>query len=106
MQAIGSSRKHQIEDFFRTIHEQMFNFSQNRTITKATVRYAEALAKVADQIQDSPEPDSQVVQSLQQYFDVIDKGQGFDLVCLDITMPGMDGLLALSEIGAIERARR
>ena len=47
LEAICAGRKDQIEDYFGIIHEQMFNFAQNRMVTEATAKFSQAFAKVA-----------------------------------------------------------
>jgi two-component system chemotaxis response regulator CheY len=36
----------------------------------------------------------------------LDQGEPYDLVCMDIMMPGMDGMDALKEIRATEKSRK
>ncbi len=69
LDAIRSARQSQIQDYFGFIREQMFNFSQNRMVTEATVRFSEAFEKVADQVTGSSESGSDVHRALAGYFD-------------------------------------
>jgi len=69
LDAIRNGRQHEIEEYFGMIREQMFNFSQNRMITEATVKFTEAFAKVTEQMEVSTDSGSDVYSSLKNYFD-------------------------------------
>lgn len=69
LEAIRVSRQVQIEDYFKFIHHQIFNFSQNRMVTEATSKFAEAFHKAAEQVAVETGPGSDVYQSLKSYFD-------------------------------------
>ena len=43
-------------------------------------------------------------EALEAFRDGMEKGQPYDLVCLDIMMPGLDGLGALEKIREIEKS--
>ncbi len=49
LEAIRTARKKQIEDYFGFIHEQIFNFGQNRMVTEATAKFSQAFQDVVAQ---------------------------------------------------------
>jgi len=68
LEAICADRKTQIEDYFGFIHEQMFNFAQNRMVTEATAKFSQAFAAVSQELDDATEPGSAVYQAVQGYY--------------------------------------
>ena len=68
LEAIRSGRQSQIEDYFGFIHEQIFNFAQNRMVTEATAQFSQAFAKVAQELDDATEPGSAVYQAVEGYY--------------------------------------
>ena len=68
LEAIRTGRQGQIEDYFGFIHEQIFNFAQNRMVTEATAKFSVAFAKVAEELDDPTEPGSPVYQAVKGYY--------------------------------------
>ncbi|MHC4414909.1 MAG: response regulator [Planctomycetota bacterium] len=68
LEAVRSSRRHYIETYFKIIHEQMFNFSQNRMISEATEDLTEAYGTVAAQVGAATDEGGAVYQSLEAYY--------------------------------------
>ena len=69
LEALRAGRQSQIESYFRFIHEQMFNFSQNRMVTAATARFAVAFKKVGEELSDDTDAGSEVYRAVQGYYD-------------------------------------
>lgn len=44
-------------------------------------------------------------EAVEAFVMALDDNEGYDLICLDIMMPGMDGYQALKEIRSIEKER-
>jgi len=66
--ALRDSRKHQIEDYFVTIHEQMLNFSQNEMVVSATRDFATSFATVAQESELDTSDGSAVADSVRGYY--------------------------------------
>ncbi|MGA7340104.1 MAG: response regulator [Terracidiphilus sp.] len=45
-------------------------------------------------------------EAVEAFRSALERGQGYDLICMDILMPEMDGRAAVSQMRAIEQARR
>ncbi len=69
LEAIREAKRQQIEDYFGFIHEQIFNFAQNRMITEATDRFSVAFEKVAEQTELESGSGSDVYRAVKGYYD-------------------------------------
>ena len=69
LEAIRAARQEQIEDYFRFIHEQIFNFSQNGMVTEATAQFAEAFAVAAQQSKLDSADGSAVYKAVEGYYE-------------------------------------
>jgi len=68
LEAILSTRKTQIEDYFGFIHEQMFNFAHNRMISEATDKLSAAFHKVAQETKLDTSEGSEIYNSVKGYY--------------------------------------
>ncbi len=67
--ALRDGRKAQIEDYFVSIHEQMFNFSQNQMVAEATRNFAESFATVVEESGLETTDNAAVYNSVRGYYD-------------------------------------
>jgi len=68
LQAIRAGRQTQIEDYMGFIHQQMFNFAQDRMITQACDELVQAFHKVGDQLDEPTEPISPAYRAVEGYY--------------------------------------
>ncbi len=68
LEALLADRRDRIEDYFSFIHEQMFNFSQNRMVTEATAKFSKAFQEVANEVDWDTAKGSNVYNSVKGYY--------------------------------------
>ncbi|MHC4217337.1 MAG: PAS domain S-box protein, partial [Planctomycetota bacterium] len=66
--AVRTARQHYVENYFRIIREQIFNFSQDRMISEATGDLANAFRNVAAQVGTATDDGSAAARSLETYY--------------------------------------
>jgi PAS domain S-box-containing protein len=66
--AVRTARRHYVENYFRIIREQIFNFSRDRMISEAIEEFSEAFPNVATQLGSATDDASAVERSLESYY--------------------------------------
>ena len=69
LNAIRQMRQERIEDYFGFIHEQIYNFAQNRMITEATAAFSEAFTEVVAETKSDPSVGGNIHRAVQGYYD-------------------------------------
>ena len=68
LEAIRIGKADQIEDYFGFIHEQIFNFAQNRMVTEATAKFSQAFIDVVEETGLDSSSDSDVYAAVKGYY--------------------------------------
>lgn len=68
LNALRVSRKNHVEQYFKIIRDQMFNFAQNRMIVEAIEKYSQAFHKVDEDLGWDSAPGSDVFSAVSRYY--------------------------------------